>query len=369
LKVDATGNNTWLDSTIDASGWKVVSGVSYSVGFAGGSVSSTAGSTSTITTILDDLVSKINLNAAYRAVRTGDILTVTLADGSVPTLPLSASTSAAPAVGVATVVQGVANTTAATVDVANWTIVVGARYSVTIGTGGSAKTYTLTAGKDYTRDMVASELVRMVKQGGFYKAALSGTVITFTNLDNSTLTVALAAAADASTGTAVVTAGNSSKLVDGQLTIVSDGDVYLRGGVSAVDAGADISIRSLSMVSIDALVTANESLSIRGGIDDTRIGVWLQELVLDGNRNYVSGGTLDTRPGGRVDIESIDSITVAGVLGQREVTDGDLGGAKVSNIRIESLSGNVNLLRNTNVRDTLTVAGNSVGVLSASNGE
>ncbi|MBV5333655.1 hypothetical protein JZU54_09075, partial [bacterium] len=81
---------------------------------------------------------------------------------------------------------------------------------------------------------------------------------------------------------------------------------------------------------------------------------------------YVSGGTLDTASGSSIDIESVDGVTITGVLGQRLVTDGDLGGAKVGSIRIESLSGDVNLLRNTNVRDTLKVAGNSVGVLSGS---
>ncbi|MBV5332203.1 hypothetical protein JZU54_01185, partial [bacterium] len=88
-------------------------------------------------------------------------------------------------------------------------------------------------------------------------------------------------------------------------------------------------------------------------------------LALDDTK-YVSGGTLDTASGGSIDIESVDGITITGVLGQRVLTDGDLGGAKVSDIRIESLSGDVNLLRNTNVRDTLKVLGNSVGVLSGS---
>jgi hypothetical protein len=80
----------------------------------------------------------------------------------------------------------------------------------------------------------------------------------------------------------------------------------------------------------------------------------------------VRGGTLDTSPGGSIDIEAVDSILIKGVLGQRDVTAGILGGAKVGTIRVESLAGDVNLMRNVNVRDSLVVLGNNIGVLSGS---
>jgi hypothetical protein len=375
VKVDATGYNTWRDSLVDASGWKIVAGVTYSVTIGSTSFQSQADTSSTINTVLDALVSQINSNASYAANRAGDVLTLTLKDGSLLSATVSAGTSTTPAVGTAAVVLG--NATApvqqATVTTTDWAIVAGARYGITIGTGSAAQRFTVTAGKDYTLAMVTEELARLIKQSASYTASIAGNVLTIKNAgatsattDDTVYVGDLSATADASAGTAAITVGNSNLLTDGQLSIVSDGYILLRGAVSTVDVGSDMVLRSRSMINVGALVTAQQSMTLRAGIDSSKIGVWLQELLLDASGNYKSGGTLDTASGGSIDIESVDGITITGVLGQRQMTDGDLGGAKVGSIRIESLAGDVNLLRNTNVRDTLTVAGNRVGVLSGS---
>jgi hypothetical protein len=372
VKVDATGYGTWADTLVDASNWKIVAGIAYGISLGSSNFSSTATANSTLNTVLDDLRSQINANASFAANRAGDVLTLTQKDGKLlaSTSAVTATTSTAPAVGTAAVVQG-NSSTPATVNTTGWSVVTGGRYSITLGTGTAAQIYTVTAGKDYTLTMVTEELARLVKEGALFTAAISGNVLTLQNAaDKSTYTGTLAAAADSSAGTAAVTAGNSDLLADGQLSIVSDGDILLRGAVSTVDVGSDMLLRSRSMINIGGLVTAQESITVRAGIDTSKIGVWVQELFvekqLDKSLKYISGGALDTASGGSIDIESVDGITITGVLGQRQTSDGDLGGAKVSSIRIESLSGDVNLLRNTNVRDTLTVVGNSVGVLSGS---
>ena len=372
VKVDATGYDTWRDTLVNAAAWKVVAGVTYTITLGSTNFATTATASSTLNTVLDDLSAQINAHVSYAANRAGDVLTLTQKNADLLNATVAASTSNVPSVGTASVVVG-AGSTDATVDTTQWTIVAGARYSITIGSGTTAQAYSLTAGKDYTLAMVTEELARLIKQGALYTASTVGNVLTVKNAgvtsattDDTLYTGALSASADALPGAATVTAGNSNLLTDGQLSIVSDGDILLRGAVSTVDVGSDMLLRSRSMINIGGLVTAQHTMTLRAGIDASKIGVWVQELVLDGGNNYVSGGTLDTASGGSIDIESVDGITITGVLGQRVLTDGDLGGAKVSDIRIESLSGDVNLLRNTNVRDTLTVVGNSVGVLSGS---
>ncbi|MEN9762058.1 MAG: hypothetical protein RI906_1884, partial [Pseudomonadota bacterium] len=153
---------------------------------------------------------------------------------------------------------------------------------------------------------------------------------------------------------------------DGRVEIVADGDIRIKGAVTGVDVGSDLALRSRSLVHIDGLVTTQDQLVVRGGTDASKAGVWMELLVLDNAGNYVRGGTLDTSPGGSIDIEAVDSILIKGVLGQRDVTAGILGGAKVGTIRVESLAGDVNLMRNVNVRDSLVVLGNNIGVLSGS---
>ncbi|MDP4842168.1 MAG: hypothetical protein NWR74_06260, partial [Burkholderiaceae bacterium] len=371
-KVDASGYGTWSDTTVDASRWQIVDGVTYTVRIGQIDFSSSADSDSTINTVLNDLRGKIDAHASFAAIRSGDVLTLTTGDKTLLSDVVTTMTSTVPDAGTAAVVLGndsVGAKTDATVDTSLWNVVAGARYSVTIDT----KTYAVTAGKDYTRAMVNEELVRLIKEGLFYTASLSGNVLTVQNAgpttgeeDDTRYVGALSAGADATAGVASVVAGNVDLLVDGELNITSDGDIVLLGGVSATDVGADISIQSRSQIYIDALVSAQETLRLRAGIDNSRVGVWVTEVLLDDNGDYESGGTLDTDSGGVIDIESVDGVTIKGVLGQREITDGDLGGAKVGDISIVSLSGDVNLMRNTNVRDALNVSGDSVGILSGS---
>jgi hypothetical protein len=154
--------------------------------------------------------------------------------------------------------------------------------------------------------------------------------------------------------------------VDGSITIASDGDLIVRGAISALDDGADITLRSRSLVDVGGRVMADDVLTVRGGTDSSRLGVYVQAMVLDAANQYVSGGTLDTAVGGRIDVESIDGITVAGVIGERETLGASLGQAKVGSLRMQSLAGDVQLMRNVNVRDDLDVQGGTVSLLSGS---
>ena len=99
----------------------------------------------------------------------GDVLTLTLKNGQLLSAALASSTSNTPAVGTASVTLGNTGTAQeASVNTAGWTVKTGARYSITLGTGSSANTYTVTAGQGYSLTMVTEELARQIKQGALY---------------------------------------------------------------------------------------------------------------------------------------------------------------------------------------------------------
>jgi hypothetical protein len=146
---------------------------------------------------------------------------------------------------------------------------------------------------------------------------------------------------------------------DGGISLSSDGDIWLRGQVSASDVGADISIASRAQLMVDGLVSADDQLSITAGIHQSGIAVLVETLVLDASNNYVSGGTLDTAAGGAIRVTATDSIYVKGVLGQR-----DLGEARVGLLRLQSTDKDVFVYRNINVRDTLEMDADNIRVRS-----
>jgi len=130
--------------------------------------------------------------------------------------------------------------------------------------------------------------------------------------------------------------------------------------VLATDVGADVSITSRSRVMIDALVSANDQLTISAGIHQTGVAVLVETLVLNGTQR-VSGGTLDTAAGGTITVTATDSIYIKGVVGQE-----DLGQAKVGLLRLESTSADVLVYRNIDVRDSVEIHGGDIRVLAGS---
>ena len=158
---------------------------------------------------------------------------------------------------------------------------------------------------------------------------------------------------------------------DARISIQGDGDINLKGNVSAADAGADLSILSRSQVWVDGLVHADDTLSITGGTDVTKFGVLIDTMVVDADKKYVSGGTLDTAAGGTINITSTDAVLVQGVVGQVVIDPAaigplTLGQGKVGLLTIQSTGSDVVVLRNINARDHVVLLGGKISVLSGS---
>jgi hypothetical protein len=156
-------------------------------------------------------------------------------------------------------------------------------------------------------------------------------------------------------------AWSEAEVKDGLLSITAQGDIRLKGRVSADDSGADLAILSRSQVLIDGLVSAQDALSITGGTDASKIGVLIETLVLDGANNYLSGGTLDTAEGGMISVVSTDNIVIRGVVGQQ-----DFGRAKVGTLTMQSTGGDITVLRNVDVRDHVVMQAGNINVLAGS---
>ena len=365
--VDATGGGAWLEGAVNAGRWQVVQGAQYSISVGARVFSQTALAADTLDALLDRLVTAIDGQADLVAQRNGAVITITGPGGAALAETLAADASFGGSLGSATVTPANAGTaTSALADLSGWQVVAGARYTLTVG--GTAFSVDAVAGA--TTETLARALARQIDNTSLYTATRNGSVVTVLRelADGTTalFTGTLTASAAASVGSATVSQASSAALSEGQLSIVTDGDLLVRGSVTAVDTGSDILLRSRSMIDIGGRVSAQDTLTLRGGIDSTGIAIYVQEITVDGAGNYVSGGTLDTAAGGTLDIESVDGITVTGVVGEREVLGATLGQAKVGTMRIVSQSGDVTLMRNVNVRDNLTVQGRDVNLVAGS---
>jgi hypothetical protein len=102
----------------------------------------------------------------------------------------------------------------------------------------------------------------------------------------------------------------SPALASSAIQINSDGDIQLRGAVTASDTGADIFIKTRSQLLIDGLITAHDQLQITAGTHQSGVAVLIETLVLDSANERISGGTLDTAAGGTIRVNATDSIFI-----------------------------------------------------------
>ncbi|MFY7948986.1 MAG: hypothetical protein ACOVRP_07220, partial [Gemmatimonas sp.] len=179
------------------------------------------------------------------------------------------------------------------------------------------------------------------------------------SLGTKTAVIASATGRFASDGTEAWT--DTAAGADGMVTLRADGAIRMHGELTAFDTGADIDVASLGQVVVDGLITADDQLTVQGGLHSSRVGILVSTLVLNDENQYESGGTLDTVAGGTIRLTATDGIKIEGVIGQR-----DLGSAKVGLLEISSTGHDVTVLRNVDVRDEVTIAGQSINVLSGS---
>jgi hypothetical protein len=144
---------------------------------------------------------------------------------------------------------------------------------------------------------------------------------------------------------------------DGLISLQSSGDIQIHGAITGMDVGSDIAIASRGQILIDSLIRTDDQLSVTGGTDVTRIGIYVTVLDLVNQ----AGGTLDTAAGGAITLFAADSIKIEGVVGEQ-----DLGQGKVGKLTVTSGSGDISVLRNINVRDQLEMHAANIYVLSGS---
>ncbi|MBV5303827.1 MAG: hypothetical protein JZU70_06470 [Chlorobium sp.] len=152
---------------------------------------------------------------------------------------------------------------------------------------------------------------------------------------------------------------------DGKVELIADGDIQIRGAVIGADVGADVSITSRSQVWVGGLVSADDALTVTGGRDTSKIGVFVNTLVVSGMGKYISGGTLDTAVDGSIVINATDAVQIQGVVGQVDTTP-SLGGNKVQSLTINSISSDVTVFRNVDAREEIIISGSNISMLSGS---
>ncbi|WP_017761203.1 hypothetical protein, partial [Pseudacidovorax intermedius] len=153
---------------------------------------------------------------------------------------------------------------------------------------------------------------------------------------------------------------------DGQIVVSADGDLILRGNVVAEGEGADITLSSRSQVVVSARVRGDDQVRVEGGTDAaTRIGVLIDTLVLDADGKQISGGVLDTGEGGTVTVRAADGITISHVIGER-VDGSSPTRAHVKDVVIASTSGDVNVMRNIEVQESVAITGASINMTAGS---
>jgi len=101
-----------------------------------------------------------------------------------------------------------------------------------------------------------------------------------------------------------------------RIRVQATGLVNLEGTVRAVDQGADISLATDSLVMVDGLMSAQDTLSIEAGSHRSRLGLWVKPVVAGATPEAAgTGGVLDVAAGGRITLTAIDGIEVAGAVG------------------------------------------------------
>ncbi|RZL34014.1 MAG: hypothetical protein EOP35_16605, partial [Rubrivivax sp.] len=144
----------------------------------------------------------------------------------------------------------------------------------------------------------------------------------------------------------------------GLVRLVSDGDIRLKGLVSAVDNDADVGIVSRSQVLVGGIVRADDRLEIVAGTDDSKTGIRVAQLVRNATTQaYVSGGQLETALGGSIILTSIDDVRVDGAVGTAVANIGD---GITSLVDIASVSGDVVILRDINALNTVLITGGNL---------
>jgi hypothetical protein len=150
--------------------------------------------------------------------------------------------------------------------------------------------------------------------------------------------------------------------VPGSIAIQSEGRIQLHSAVTALDNGSTITLQSQSQVLIDGLVSAQDSVVVNAGTHSSGVAILVDTLVLDVNNDYQSGGTLDTASGGNMTLNATDNILVRGVVGQQ--TLGNQG--KISALTITSTTGDIQLFRDVDFRDTVVMSARNIDVLAGS---
>ncbi|MAF64666.1 MAG: hypothetical protein CMJ84_03260, partial [Planctomycetes bacterium] len=149
---------------------------------------------------------------------------------------------------------------------------------------------------------------------------------------------------------------------DGLVQIDSEGDIHVYGFVDATDDGADATLRSERLLLVGGLVQSDDQLTLEGGTSDTTVGILVSPVVFDGNGDRVSGGTLDTSPGGDIALAAVDDILIQGVVGQFTESDGVFT-ADAASITLDSTAGTVTVSGQVDAADSVEAQGEAVNVL------
>ncbi|NBS66413.1 MAG: hypothetical protein EBT33_19090, partial [Betaproteobacteria bacterium] len=150
-----------------------------------------------------------------------------------------------------------------------------------------------------------------------------------------------------------------------RIQVQASGLVNLEGTVRAIDPGADISIATDSLVIVDGLVSANDSLSIDAGSHHTRLGLVVKPVIASPNPGgSPRGGVLDVASGGSISLSAIDGIELSGIVGQIEAAQ-----TLASSVSVASAAGDVSVTGSIDVKDSLTISALQIAILAGGHAE
>ncbi|MEY4212394.1 MAG: hypothetical protein RL458_619, partial [Pseudomonadota bacterium] len=150
-----------------------------------------------------------------------------------------------------------------------------------------------------------------------------------------------------------------------RIQVQASGLVNLEGTVRAIDSGADISIATDSLVIVDGLVSANDSLSIGAGSHHTRLGLVVKPFVASPDPGgSPRGGVLDVASGGSISLSAIDGIELSGIVGQIEAAQ-----TLASSVSVASAAGDVSVTGSIDVKDSLTISALQIAILAGGHAE
>ncbi|MFZ9626471.1 MAG: hypothetical protein ACO3AD_14515, partial [Burkholderiaceae bacterium] len=150
-----------------------------------------------------------------------------------------------------------------------------------------------------------------------------------------------------------------------RIQVQASGLVNLEGTVRAIDSGADISIATDSLVIVDGLVSANDSLSIGAGSHHTRLGLVVKPVIASPNPGgSPRGGVLDVASGGSISLSAIDGIELSGIVGQIEAAQ-----TLASSVSVASAAGDVSVTGSIDVKDSLTISALQIAILAGGHAE